>query len=78
MMQGKVVRLARGAWWRGEGSVTTRRGKTRRSRERECRCSAGGVARVSVRGVECGLKEKNLEAVRVALLHEYDYPRERL
>jgi hypothetical protein len=34
----------------------------------------GEVARVSVR-VECGFKEKNLEVVRVALLHEYDYPR---
>jgi hypothetical protein len=32
---------------------------------------------VSMR-VECGFREKNLEVVRVALLHEYDYPRGRL
>jgi hypothetical protein len=62
VMRGKVE---------GEWNVAMRRGEARRSRERECGCSVDVVMRVSVR-VECRLKEKNLEAVRVAPLNEYD------
>jgi hypothetical protein len=51
-----------------QGSVVARRGggEARLSKKREFGCGVGANARVSV----CVLKEKSLEVVRVALLHE--------